>query len=214
MANSELEKYIAAAKEKGAPTDTIKSALLKAGWGEIEINEALNPEKSVDSALPPPPAPHFGMWVSFQYILLFICLYISATALGIVIHHAVNKYLPDNLDNVGYYSYYSSDDWYLNGAVAAIVVSFPVFAFLFISLKRLSLVKPGVKNLRLRKILVYLTLIGTFVLMIGHLITTVYGFLEGSTTTRSLAHLAVNLVIAGSIFGYLLIDVREDRKAG
>lgn len=211
MASSELIKYIESAREKKASDEKIKSALISAGWGENEIAEALKP-KSDSLELPPPPVPHFNMWVSFQYVLLFISLYISATSFGTILHYAVNQYIPDKLDELNYSYSYGLTDWMLSSGIAGIIVTFPIFAVLFILLKRQTLERPAVKNIKLRKILIYLTLIGTFLVMIGHLIYTIYSFLEGSTTTRSGAHLLINLIIAGSIFGYLLGEVREDRK--
>ena len=212
MASIELEKFISTAKSKNVPDDQIRSTLVKSGWSETEVNQAFSPQ-SPGINLPPPPVPHFGMWVSFQYIILFICLYVSATSFGGILHAAVNDYLPDNIDNTysGYGNYF--DDFLLKGYLAGIAVTFPVFAILFLLLKHQLLIKPGVKSLRARKILIYLTLVGTFIIMISHLIMTVYGFLGGNTTLRSLAHLGVTFLVAGSIFVYLLNEVREDRKS-
>ncbi len=210
MPSQELEKYIAAAKEKNVSPEAIKAELIKHGWSEGEVNEALNPSTSV--GLPLPPVPRFGMWVSFQYIILFICLYVSATSLGGILHRAVDKFIKDDITktSLGYSSYFS--DYLLKGYIAGIIVTFPIFSILFILLKKQLVEKPAVRNLRARKVLFYITLIGTFIIMIGHLISTIYGFLEGNTTLRSLAHLGVTLIVAGSIFIYLLNEVREDRK--
>ena len=211
MPNPELEKYIASAREQKVPDDQIRSQLIKSGWPESDVGEALAPKPLSSVGLPPPPAPHFGMWVTFQYIILFISLYVSGTALGGILHNAVNRFISDPLDQTRYYSS-GVDDFMLRGYLAAIIVAFPIFAFLFVILKKQAIEKSGVRSLRARKILIYLTLVGTFVIMIGHLIGTVYGFLGGSVTTRSLAHLGVTFLVAGSIFFYLLNEVREDRK--
>lgn len=211
MVNSELEKYITEAKEKGASNEIIKSELLKHDWSEVEVTEALNPKgKSVN--LPSPPVPRFGMWVSFQYIILFICLYVSATSLGGILHNGVDKYIQDNLDKtINGFSRYSND-FFLQGYLAGIIVTFPIFIVLFLILKRQIVIKPAIRNLRTRKLLIYATLVITFIFMVAHLITTIYGFLGGNATLRAPAHLGVTLLVAGSIFIYLLNEVREDRK--
>jgi hypothetical protein len=212
MPNKELLEYISSLKSKGVSDETIKAELLKHGWPESEISPAFSVENNDQITLPPPPVPHFGMWVTFKYVLLFVCLYVSATSFGGILHDAVNKLLPDNLDNIRYSSYSSGDDYLLKAYFAGIIVTFPIFAALFFSLKRETLNHPAVKNIKARKNLFYITLVVTFIIMVGHLISTVYGFLDGSTTARSLAHLFVTFLVAGSIFSYLLLQVKEDRK--
>lgn len=211
MPNPELEKYISAAREQKVPDEKIKSQLIKSGWPQQDVLEAMTPKTASNVNLPPPPVPQFGMWVAFQYVILFITLYVSATALGGILHHAVDRFISDPLTRVDYGA--AVGEVFIKGYLAAIIVAYPIFAFLFVVLKKQVLERPGVRNLRIRKILIYLTMIGTFIIMIGHLITTIYSLLGGSVTMKSLAHLLVTLVVAGSIFGYLLNEVREDRKA-
>ena len=71
MANVELAKYVQAARAQGVSDESIKSQLLQAGWKDSDIIEAF-PQVVSGITLPIPPAPHASMWISFQYILLFI----------------------------------------------------------------------------------------------------------------------------------------------
>lgn len=211
MPNLELEKYIQSARSQGANDESIKSQLINSGWSETIVSEALAPKQSAGEInLPPPPVPHFGMWITFQYIILFISLYTSTTALGGILHHGVNQLFQDPLEVSRYSSGFGNV--FLNFYIASILVGFPIFAFLFIALKRQVEQKPAVRNIKARKILIYITLIGTFLIMIGHLIGTLIGFLGGNLTIQSAAHLGVTFIVAGSIFFYLLNEVREDRK--
>ena len=146
------------------------------------------------------PVSQFGMWVAFLYVILFITLYVSATSLGGILHYAVDQFFKDNLDKVDYFR--SIGKVLLTGYQAGLIVAFPIFASLFLFLKNQSIKNPQVKLLRTRKILIYLTLIGAFIIMIVHLIANLIFFLNGSTTIRSLGHLGVTFVIAGSIFIY------------
>lgn len=212
MANQELVKYISTLKSQNVADSDIKAQLLKAGWSESEVNDALAPHNSSAINLPPPPVPHFGMWVAFQYIMLFICLYVSFSALGGILYHGVDQIFPDRLDNTDYYYDSGWQDGLLKGYIAGILVTFPIFASLFLVLKKQAIQRPAVKNLKARKFLIYLTMIVTFIIMIGHLITTIFGFLNGTTTNRSLGYLAVTFLIAGTVFTYLLFEVKEDRK--
>lgn len=211
MPNQDLEKYIATARAQNATNDQIKQQLVQSGWVESEVSEALNPQPSGAPNLPPPPVPRFGMWVAFQYIILFISLYISATALGGLLHTAVDRIFQDRINQ---YSYGSTINSYLlNFYLAFLIVGFPIFAYLFITLKRQVIKKPAIKNITSRKVLIYITLVGTFLIMVGHLIVTLISFLSGSIALSSIFHLGVTFLIAGSIFGYLLLAVKEDRKA-
>lgn len=209
MLNSELEKYIKLARSQNVPENQIKDTLIKSGWAETDINEALFPQ-SATTNLPPPPVPHFGMWVTFKYIILFISLYITATSLGGILHNFVDQIIPDVITRYDDYDFSSPS---LTGYMAAIAVSFPIFVWLFISLSNEAFKRPAIKNIRARKLLIYFTLVVTFLFMIGHLIATIYSFLEGTLAARTIGHLVVTLVVAGSIFLYLLNEVRGDRKA-
>ena len=214
MPNSNLEKYVASAREQKVPDNEIRDQLVKAGWSESDITTALSPQPSSNVNLPPPPAPRFGMWVAFQYILLFISLYVTATAVSSIFHYAVDDFIKDPIDRTGRYSGFSL----LFGElvlvhVAALIVAFPIFGALFFIVKKEAMAKPAIRGLKVRKILIYITLVITFLILIGHLIGTVYSFLSGTVSTRTLAHLAVTFTVTGSIFAYLLREVWEDRKS-
>lgn len=214
MASTALTDYITAARGKGASDDQIKEVLLKNGWHENDINHALNPITDDAVAVPPPPAPHFGMWIGFLYVILFISLYVTATSFAGILHYAVNDYVPDALDQVtsSSSSYRYVYGGIMQGLLACLIVGFPIFAALFLFLKHQTISNPQIKGLRIRKLLIYLTLIGTFLILLGHIITTVYSFLGGTVTMRALAHLGITFLVAGGIFVYFLMDVLGDRK--
>ena len=211
MADSKLSNYIASARSGGAKDDQIKAELLKSGWPESEVSLAFTPSQDSAINLPPPPVPHFGMWVAFEYIVLFITLYVSAMSLGGILNFAVDKSLPDRLNQSLSYSL-GLGQLLLQGFLAGIIVCYPIFILLFIILRKQLIANQAIRNLRARKLLIYLTLLVTFLIMIGNIISVVFGFLSGNATTNSLAHFGVTVTIAGSIFLYLLLEVREDRK--
>lgn len=211
MPASSLQSYIADMHSKGATDEQIKAELLKHGWPEKDVNAAFTPIESSVSVPPPPDVSHFGMWIGFLYIILFISLYVTATAFGGILHYAVDELIQDNLDTT-YAAAQYVNQYLMQGYLACLIVGFPIFAFLFLFLKRQAVKNPSVKNLRIRKILIYLTLIGTFLIMLGHIIVTVYGLLGGTVTMRALGHLGVTLFVAGGIFIYFLQDVLGDRK--
>lgn len=205
-----LQDYITKLRSQNIKDEQIKEQLIKAGWALSQVDKEFNKSGGDQIPLPPPPQ-HFGMWVSFVYILLFISLYIWSSALGGILNLAVDKYLPDPLSNKDLYIGTVSNT-VLQFFGAMLMVGFPIFGILYLVTIRQSINNPGVKNLRSRKLLIYLTLVVTFLVIIGNLMTIVFGFLGGSTSMNSFAHFAVTLFVAGSIFGYLLNQVFADRK--
>ena len=208
--DASLEKYITAARAKKVSQEHIKEALLDAGWPEEQVSKAFaKPE--ADLPVPPPPPPpvaHIGMWIGFLYIIFFISLYVLATSIGWVFHIAIDKMNPaPEVINA-----YHGDLSQTRGLLAAIIVSYPIFLTLAMILKKQLLKQPAVSNLRSRKILIYITLIGTFLIMLGHIIFTLNDFLAGTITTAALEHVAVTFLIAGSLFWYFLDEVKSDRK--
>lgn len=209
MPNPDLEKYIASAREQKISDDSIKSQLVKSGWSESDVSAALVPTTATSVHLPTPPVPRFGMWLVFHYIILFISLGISALALGGVLHFLVNKYVSDPLDQISYFDF---DDYIIRFSLASLLVVFPIFATLFIMAKNQLRKSPTIRNFKTRKVLIYITLVITFLIMVYKLISTVFGFLGGEITIRFILHFLVTFLIAGSIFSYLILEVKEDRN--
>ena len=218
---AELKDYITKAREKKLTNEQIKTNLLTAGWQEEQITDAL----SQNADLPVPPAPpsvaHVGMWTGFLYILFFISLYVLTTAIGGMLNLWVDKAIPTVLDSS---NYRSAPDFFsflvgaydtpavIRGYIAAIIVSFPLFMTLAFTLKNQLATQPYVRNLRSRKLLIYVTLIGTFLILLGDVITTCYELLAGTVTSNGLGHLGVTVLLAGAIFAYFMGEVKNDRK--
>jgi len=211
----DLDSYIEAARSKGIDDEKIKKTLEKQGWQEKEILLHLTPIPPSTIPSPPlPPVPHFSMWIAFEYILQFVALYLSAISFSTLVHFAVDDiFFPnDPLSFSSLFSYSSVSKTILRVTLATLLVAYPVFASLFLMVKKQEMKNPNIRNIASRKMLIYLTLIVTFLITIGNIISTVYHFLEGSMTLRSITHLITTLIITGGIFFYYLWEVKEDRK--
>ena len=214
MADSSLRTYVSELKAKNISDDAIKSQLVSSGWSTQDIEKAFSKEPDLASTLPPPPVPHFSMWITFEYLILFLAMYASFTSLGGILHYAVDKFFPDPgsiLSGLGSYRNQLSS-FLLVGYMASIIITYPIFSVLFIHINKAITKNPGIKNIRSRKILIYITLVITFIYMISHLIMTVYSFFLGTSSLQTALHLGVNLLVAGSIFTYLIYGIRGDRK--
>lgn len=215
MTNPNLTTYISKLRSMNVSDEVIKEQLLKSGWQEAEVLEALAPiTTTVQTVLPPPPVPRFSMWISFQYVLLFVTLWISSTSLGGVWNYAIDKYVPDALaqSTTGYDYSYLMGNMLLQGYLAALIIASPFFVTLFIYLNKQVQTNPGIRNIKTRKLLMYFTIVVNFLYMISMLISTVFGYLSATASMRTVPHLLVNLIIPGSICLFLLQEVSEDRK--
>ena len=99
-------------------------------------------------------------------------------------------------------------------STASVIIAFPVFLFVARHLSR-ELARNPVKRLSaVRRWLTYLTLFLAAVVLVGDMITLVYNVLGGELTVRFVLKVLVAALIAGSIFGWYLVDLRrEEREA-
>jgi len=209
--NTQLQSFIDQSRKVNVSDADIKSQLVKSGWNEEEVNSALaTGVKTTVPVPPPPPSSQPGMWISFLYIIMFISLYVSATAFGQTLHYFVDKNLALIKDTYSYASNFQ--DTLLRGYLAAMIVMAPIFIGLFLYLKKQELKAPIIRSFRSRKVLIYLTLIVTFLISIYRIIRTLFEFLNGEVSISIVLHTAITFGIAAAIFIYYLIEVREDRK--
>ena len=146
-----------------------------------------------------------SMWDGFLHILMFISMYVCYVASQNIIFKYVDYFEPtrssryNNLAN-------------LEVPTAALIVTFPFFAYLFITISKMTIKNPEIKNLTTRKVLIYLNLIINFVTLIFISIFTVAGFLRGDLSTNVLLKLASIALFSGTIFTYYLKQVKDDRQ--
>lgn len=218
MGNTELITYIQTARSKQIPDEQIRMQLTQAGWPENLVQQAFG-EPTPDVPLPPKPPAHishpasYNMWDAFEHILLFISLYVLATSIVLTLNLFIDKWYPAITDSYNYYSNSDLQVTFLHGFMAALIVSFPLFAFFFIHITKKTLQTPSLRGLHARKTLIYITLVGTFLILLGQIISIVYGFLSGNVTINFLLHLVAIIAVAGTIFGYYLMQIKQDRKA-
>lgn len=215
MIDNKLSEYISEMKLAGVNDEQVRTNLIQGGWTKNDVDEAMGAKgRNSGMAIPIPPVPRFGMWISFEYVLLFITLWIWTGALGGVWNYAINKHIVDPLSaDSGAFSYMNVyTGMFLQGYLAAIIVSYPVFAILFVSLSKQIEDHPETRNIRMRKILMYITLVVNVLYLLSTTITTTFGFLNATTSVTTIPRLLVNIIISGSICAVLLYELREDRK--
>src|SRR4030042_6278264 len=142
------------------------------------------------------------MWVGFLYIIYFIALYVWATSFGNILHELVNRHVQDALEleeaSRSYMSFWNRD-YIIRWALSGLIIFYPVFAFIHILIQRYFENRPEIVNIRVRKILIYITLIGTFLIACWQLSKFVYTYLNGTVTLKTFVHFGVTLLIASLI---------------
>ncbi|HTM67732.1 MAG TPA: DUF5671 domain-containing protein [Candidatus Binatia bacterium] len=206
----DINAFVKEALTRGIPKPEVQAALRKAGWQDDEINAALGLFADVPFAIPVPKRkPYLSAREAFMYLLLFLCLYISAFAFGTLLFHFINRWIPDALQ-----PYASYDLSSVRMSVASLIVAFPVYLWLS-SLVAGAIRKDSEKKAsKIRKWLTYITLFITAGVIIGDLITLLFNLLGGELTLRFTLKVLTVLLIAGLIFGYYLWDLRQEEKEG
>lgn len=179
-----LSHYIDLARRKGRTDDQIIKNLVEAGWDEATARAGLTED---DSLLPPPPPPgqpepatghttahsqagfeagrpgivkvvSYRSTAGLEYLITFISLWVAAMSLASVLHSLIDTLIGN------------SDSLYegiATFATAALLVSLPILAFMFLRLKKRELKEPAIRTDPSRKAAVQLTLIITFVIALG-----------------------------------------------
>jgi hypothetical protein len=222
MAPSELLDYIQHARTAKIDDALTRAILKDTGWPSEDVGRAF----AEVSGLQQPPMPTAlrhstsagtarsggTMWDAFEHILMFISLLVTSSSLAVILHHLVNRWLPP-LPMPGQYYGADSDATTVLIALSAFLVSLPLFAFFFLRITRRTSQLPGLRQLTARKLLIYLTLIITFIILLFQLGKTLYSLLNGDVSVNFLLHFLVTVSITGVVFGYYVMQVAEDRKA-
>jgi uncharacterized protein YneF (UPF0154 family) len=209
MANSTLTGFVKEALEKGEGRDGIRAALLSAGWRADEVDEALTAFSDV--ALPRPQA-YLSAREAFFYLLFFILLGVVAYNLGSLLFALIDTAIVDNIERADYW--HRSLDYQIRGAIAGLIVGTPIFLWLARILLKARKANPALQRSRIRKWLIYVSLVIAGSVLVGDAISLVYNFLNGDLTLRFTLKSLIVAAIAGSIFGYFITHAEKDEADG
>ena len=155
-----------------------------------------------------------------EYIFTIISMFILATAIGQSLHYFVDKFYPPVIIGEGSYSifgwifelaYYYGEGGALPMYISTMIVAYPIFAFLFIHTKKREKQNPELQDQKLRKGLIYIVLVVTFLLMLYKMISLVYGSLTGNFSINFLLHFLITVVISGVIFAYFFYVLKSEK---
>jgi len=203
----ELELFAREALLRGLERESIRKAMTDAGWTSDQARAALNAYHEVPFPVPVPrPRPQLSAREAFLYLLLFTTLYLSSYHLGSLLFDLINRLYPDAAFQVS--GRYSAQG--MRWSISCLLVAFPAFVFLTRYIAA-DVARHPVKRLSpVRRWLTYLTLFIAAGALIGDLTTLMYNVLGGELTVRITLKVSVVLLIAGSVFGYYLADLRKE----
>ena len=143
----------------------------------------------------------------FLHLLAIVTLYWSAVTFVTLLWQYINYFFPDALNR--YYNFLSFSGP-IRFAIASLIIVFPVFIFVSWYLNKIYAKEYAVRESKIRKWLIYLTLFITSLVIIGDLVSTINTFLGGEITIRFFLKALSIIIVAGVIFAYYLNDVRRD----
>lgn len=192
-----LTAFVHAALSAGRPRVEITEAARAAGWSQAETAAAL--AVWIDApGLPPVPRPRAQVSArdAFRHGLMFFALMLMSINLNLLIFALIDDRLPDPLDSA------PGDGGAIRWAVAVLVISYPVWAWMSLGLARDAERDPGRRNSDVARWLTWGALFLAAATLLGNGIAVIAGFLGGDLTPRFLLKAATVAVIAGGIYAF------------
>lgn len=146
----------------------------------------------------------------FLHLFVIIMLYYSTVNLLILLFQYINFLFPDLLSQINYSQMMFSSDL-IRFAMASIIIVFPVFILTSRYLAKIYVRTPAIKEMRVRKWLIYFTLFVAALIMVGDLVRIILTFLEGEITIRFILKALSVLLVAAIIFFYYLRDLKLEK---
>ena len=209
-AGKELVSFVGDALRHGLPRDGLETALLAQGWTAAPARDALQASAAVECPIPVPrPRPYLSAREAFIYLVLFTSLYLSAWHLGALAFRFIDYAFPDPaMTRIPLAYLFQMMRW----SISSLIIAFPLFLYMTQYVHRTTRADPTRRGSRVRKWRTYITLYIAAAVLIGDLTALIYNFLGGELTLRIALKILVVAVIAGSVLGYYLWDLRVEER--
>jgi len=147
----------------------------------------------------------------FLHLFVIIMLYFSAVNFLILLFQYINYFITDELYKTDYYQIMFSSGL-IRFALASLIIVFPIFIFTSRYLNKSYAKSPAIREMRIRKWLIYFTLFVAALVMVGDLVRIILTFLEGEMTVRFILKALSILFVTGLVFYYYLCDLKKEEK--
>lgn len=191
----------------------VEQVLLQAGWPSSQVRTALAAFADVDFPIPVPaprPARHFSAGEAFAYLVLFAALGASSASLVQLSFRIIEASFPDpsSIYEISRTYWGTQVRW----SVARIIIFFPVFLFASYRINRYFQADQTRRDSPTRRWVTYAAMFINVCVIGGDLVTLVAYLLAGETTVQFLLKVLAVAVVAGSILGYYLQDLRRGER--
>ena len=210
--DDQLTGFVKEGLAQGLPRARLEEALLQAGWPAEQVKGAMAGFADVSFPLPVPrPRRYLSAREAFTYLILFSTLYVSAFSFGSLIFELINRGFPDPAIDPEFAAMRGREA--IRWAISFLVVTFPVFVLVSRANHRSLVANPTKRLSAVRRWLTYLTLFVASGFLVGDMTGVVYNLLSGEITVRFLLKVLTVAAIAGTVFAYLVREVRNDEEA-
>lgn len=150
----------------------------------------------------------------FFFVSLFILVWLITTVTSFLnlVFGLLNKRFPDILNATYTYGFNSYELANVRGALATLIVIFPVFLVASYFWTRLIAGSLGRIDLVIKKWMLYLIVFLASIVITIDLITLVRYFVDGEITTRFILKVVVTLVVALLVGLYYLFELRAEKE--
>lgn len=201
-----LVAFVRSCLERGMGRPEIARALEAGGWSTREARAAL--DAFADLPLPvavPRKRISSSPRDAFLHLLAMAMLYTAAIGTGVILFRFVERLLPTPGDA----SAFGRGDS-LRSAAAALLVALPILAAVHRTIARDTRANPSSRISPIYRVLAYLSLLVTTLVMAGDLICILVGFLSGDLTLRFVLKGLVILLVAGGISLWYASDLHRE----
>ena len=207
--SQQMEMFVRDALARGLSREAIEKALTQAGWTPPQIRDALGAFAEVDFPVPVPRSrPYLSAREAFLYLVLFTTLYLSAYHVGSLCFDFINRAFPDPAQVNERIGLFDSMRW----SISSLTIAFPTFLLLSWLVGGDLRRNPAKRASAIRRWLTYLTIFVATGVLIGDLTTLVYNVLGGELSVRFALKVIVVALIAVTVFGYYLWDLRGEER--
>ena len=206
---SDLLDFVKEGLNGGMSRAAIHDVLIRAGWHQRQVSEALAGFADVESPIAVPrPRPYLSAREAFTCLVLFATLFVSAYSFGALVFDLIDSAFKDPESRRSAEAISASMRW----AIAWFVVVSPIFVFMQAQVNREVRRDPARRTSRIRRQLTYATMFVASCVLIGDVTTLIYWVLASGVTTAFLLKVITVAVIAGGGFAYCLRDIRADEE--
>jgi hypothetical protein len=200
---AKISEFIERAKANGASDQSVVGILTARGWPEKEVHDALAAHYERVTGIEVPRRSGSGTAAkdAFFYLLAFATLATWTFGVASIAFTLIDRWIADTLFTGSYYNQVY-DTYSVASALAATLVSFPIYLLVSRTVVRDGRTHPEKLGSPVRKWLTYMALVVAAGVFIGDLIAALTYLLRGELTSRFIAKAVVVLALSGGVFFY------------